>query len=282
MPLPRRGVQWTIPACFSVPDAGARCSSARAATGASSTAGHVAAAPLGVNRCARRDAGISTLDAAGTVTPSASAASERHFRGVHHRDVGAIPYLNYDNRYADLLFEVVTRRYGRQWLNRGAGGIGASLPPLRSDCPGSGLEGWLSEQASINDRWTRPGFSTVLWWGSCARSGRVSNTTRRCRRPVRAGVHEQLDALRSEGPESRAHRVPRAPRPEAPGQRTRSPLPRPRAWQTARWRVARSVATCADWASEWRIHWDNSRKCHAMYPVICILFAKRLISSLPH
>ena len=36
---------------------------------------HVAAAPLGVNRCARRGAGISTLDAAGTVTPSASAAT---------------------------------------------------------------------------------------------------------------------------------------------------------------------------------------------------------------
>ena len=72
---PRRGVQWTMPDCFCVPDAGARCSSARAATGASSTAGHVAAAPLGVNRCARRDAGISTLDAAGTVTPSASAAT---------------------------------------------------------------------------------------------------------------------------------------------------------------------------------------------------------------
>ena len=64
-----------MPACFCVPDAGARCSSARAATGASAFAEHVAAAPLGVNRCARRDAGISTLDAAGTVTPSASAAT---------------------------------------------------------------------------------------------------------------------------------------------------------------------------------------------------------------
>ena len=65
-----------MPDCFCVPDAGARCSSARAATGASAIAGHVAAAPLGVNRCARRDAGISTLDAAGTVTPSASAATD--------------------------------------------------------------------------------------------------------------------------------------------------------------------------------------------------------------
>ena len=50
---PRRGEQWTMPDCFCVPDAGARCSSARAATGASAIAGHVAAAPLGANRCAR-------------------------------------------------------------------------------------------------------------------------------------------------------------------------------------------------------------------------------------
>ena len=64
-----------MPDCFCVPDAGAKCSSARAATGASSTAGHAAAAPLGVNRCARRDAGISKRAAAGTVTPSASAAT---------------------------------------------------------------------------------------------------------------------------------------------------------------------------------------------------------------
>ena len=64
-----------MPDCFCVPDASAKCSSARAATGASTTAGHAAAAPPGVNRCARRDAGISTLDAADTVTPSASAAT---------------------------------------------------------------------------------------------------------------------------------------------------------------------------------------------------------------
>ena len=64
-----------MPGCFCVPGAGARCSSARAVIGASSTAGRVAATPLGVNRCARRDAGISTLDAAGTVMPSVSAAT---------------------------------------------------------------------------------------------------------------------------------------------------------------------------------------------------------------
>ena len=64
-----------MPDCFCVPDAGARCSSARAATEASAIAEHVAAAPLGVNRCARRDAGISKHAAAGTVTPSASAAT---------------------------------------------------------------------------------------------------------------------------------------------------------------------------------------------------------------
>ena len=64
-----------MPDCFCVLDAGARCSSARAATEASAIAEHVAAAPLGVNRCARRDAGINTLDAPGTVTPSASVAT---------------------------------------------------------------------------------------------------------------------------------------------------------------------------------------------------------------
>ena len=42
---------------------------------ASSTAGRVAATSLGANRCARRDAGISTRDAAGTVMPSVSAAT---------------------------------------------------------------------------------------------------------------------------------------------------------------------------------------------------------------
>ena len=47
-----------MPDCFCVADAGARCSSARAATEASAIAEHVAAAPLGVNRCARRDAGV--------------------------------------------------------------------------------------------------------------------------------------------------------------------------------------------------------------------------------
>ncbi len=62
--------------CFCVPGAGARCSSARAVIGASSTAGQAAAISLGVNRCARQDAGISTLDAVGTVMPSASAATD--------------------------------------------------------------------------------------------------------------------------------------------------------------------------------------------------------------
>ena len=47
-----------MPDCFCVPDAGAKCSSARAVTGASTTARRAAAASLGVNRCAGRDAGI--------------------------------------------------------------------------------------------------------------------------------------------------------------------------------------------------------------------------------
>ena len=51
-----------MPDGFCVPDAGAKCPSARAVIGASDTAEHVAA-------------GISGLDAAGTVTPSASAAT---------------------------------------------------------------------------------------------------------------------------------------------------------------------------------------------------------------
>ena len=64
-----------MPDCFCVPDAGAKCSSARAVTGASTTAGRAAAASLGVNRCAGRDAGISTRGAAGTVMPSARGAT---------------------------------------------------------------------------------------------------------------------------------------------------------------------------------------------------------------
>ena len=64
-----------MPDCFCVPDTGARCSSARAVIAVSGTAEHVAATPLDANRCVRRDAGISTLDAAGTVTPSASAVT---------------------------------------------------------------------------------------------------------------------------------------------------------------------------------------------------------------
>ena len=65
-----------MPGCFCVPGVGARCSSARAVIGASSTAGRVAATSLGANRCVRRDAGISALDAADTVMPSASAATD--------------------------------------------------------------------------------------------------------------------------------------------------------------------------------------------------------------
>ena len=71
-----------MPDCFRVPDAGAKWSSARAVIGASSTAEPVAAASLGVNRCARRDAGISSLDAAGTVTRSASVATGAGARHV--------------------------------------------------------------------------------------------------------------------------------------------------------------------------------------------------------
>ena len=62
-----------MPDCICVLGAGVRCSSARAVTAVSATAEHVAATLLGVNRYVRRAGGISTLDAAGTVTPSAGA-----------------------------------------------------------------------------------------------------------------------------------------------------------------------------------------------------------------
>ena len=64
-----------MPDCFSVLGAGARCSSARAVIAVSATAEHFAATLLGVNRCVRRVGGISSLDAAGTVMPSASAVT---------------------------------------------------------------------------------------------------------------------------------------------------------------------------------------------------------------
>ena len=64
-----------MPGCFCVPGAGARCSSAHTVIGASSTAGQAAATSLGVNRCVRRGGDISSLDAAGTVMPSASVAT---------------------------------------------------------------------------------------------------------------------------------------------------------------------------------------------------------------
>ena len=70
--------------------AGVRCSSARAAIGASSIAGHAAAASLEANCCARRHAGIGNRNAAGTVMASASAATgpgaakARTGRMTHH------------------------------------------------------------------------------------------------------------------------------------------------------------------------------------------------------
>ena len=56
--------------CFSVPDAGARCSSACAATGVSSSA--PSATSPETNRCARQDAGISNRVEAGIVMLSAA------------------------------------------------------------------------------------------------------------------------------------------------------------------------------------------------------------------
>ena len=64
-----------MPDCFCVPDAGARCSSVHAVIGARGIAGPAAATSLGVNRCVRRDGGISALDAVDTVMPSVSAVT---------------------------------------------------------------------------------------------------------------------------------------------------------------------------------------------------------------
>ena len=64
-----------MPGCLCVLGAGTKCSSTRAVIGDSSIAGRFAVISLGANRCAGRDPGISTLDAAGTVMPSVSAAT---------------------------------------------------------------------------------------------------------------------------------------------------------------------------------------------------------------
>ena len=63
-----------MPDCFCVRGASAKCSSARVAIAASSTAGRSVAASPEANHCAGRGADISNRDAAGTVTPSASGA----------------------------------------------------------------------------------------------------------------------------------------------------------------------------------------------------------------
>ena len=63
-----------MPDCFCVPGAKARCSSARVATAASSTAGRSVATSPEANHCAGPGGAISNRDAAGTVTLSASDA----------------------------------------------------------------------------------------------------------------------------------------------------------------------------------------------------------------
>ena len=60
--------------CSCVPGAGARFSSARAATAVSGTAGHGAAGLPGANRYAPRGGVISKRAAAGTAMPSANGA----------------------------------------------------------------------------------------------------------------------------------------------------------------------------------------------------------------
>ena len=59
-----------MPGCFCVPDASAKCSSARAAIGVSSTAVRAAAASPEVNHCARRGGVTSNRDVADTAMPN--------------------------------------------------------------------------------------------------------------------------------------------------------------------------------------------------------------------
>ena len=65
-----------MPDCFCVPGVDARYSSARFVTADSSTAARAAATSPETNHCARRGVDISNRDAAGTVMPSASAATD--------------------------------------------------------------------------------------------------------------------------------------------------------------------------------------------------------------
>ena len=64
-----------MPGCFCVHGVSDRCSSARAAIADSATAQRTAAASPEVNHDVRRGTGISNRGAAGTVMPSASAAT---------------------------------------------------------------------------------------------------------------------------------------------------------------------------------------------------------------
>ena len=64
-----------MPGCFCAPGVSDRCLSARAAIVDSATAERTAAASPAANHDVRQGAGISTRGAAGTVMPSASAAT---------------------------------------------------------------------------------------------------------------------------------------------------------------------------------------------------------------
>ena len=64
-----------MPGCLCARGVSAKCSSARAATGANSTAARTAAPWPDANHCARRGAGTKGRDGAGTTMPSASVAT---------------------------------------------------------------------------------------------------------------------------------------------------------------------------------------------------------------
>ena len=63
-----------MPGCLGVPGAGAKCAAARAVIGAVSPTRQAVAASPEVNRRVRRGGDIATLEAAGTVMSSVSAA----------------------------------------------------------------------------------------------------------------------------------------------------------------------------------------------------------------
>ena len=157
-----------MPGCFHVPGSGARCVSARAVIGASSTARQVAVTSLGANRCARRDAGISTLDAADTVMPSASAATAAGAAtGGLPRDQRSVEEGATSWSYAE---------------------VPALLPAQRTPQPGRGPLAWRQRTSDVDDRCNRSVISRHRESDTMAKTW-----PRRARRSERAGARDERD-----------------------------------------------------------------------------------------